>query len=142
MNQEKRERNKNNAFPQELGHIKHNEIFKNQNEKIFLEQCKFKFMYKIQVVYLLRISGLSLSSNGLPVMKAEVIGKLGLFQTSLNHVCTVQRVLVVRHGSDTPNTSLAGFVRILWTGRNREIGHFTAASCKRAYLGRRSDQPP
>ena len=33
MNQEKRERNKNKAFIQELGHIKHNEIFKNQNEK-------------------------------------------------------------------------------------------------------------
>ena len=39
MNQEKRERKKNKAFLQELGHIKHNinnEIFKNQNEKIFL----------------------------------------------------------------------------------------------------------
>ena len=33
MNQEKRERNKNKACLQELGHIKHKENFKNQNEK-------------------------------------------------------------------------------------------------------------
>ena len=66
MNQEKRERNKNKAFQQELGHIKHNEFFKNQNEKIFLERmkiCKFKFKKKIQVVNRLRIGGPSLSSN-------------------------------------------------------------------------------
>ena len=78
MNQEKRERNKNNAFLQELGHIKHNEIFKNQNEKIY-------FIIIIQVVNRLRIGGPSLSSKLLPQMKAEVVGKLGLFQINLNH---------------------------------------------------------
>ena len=36
MNQEKRERNKHKAFLQELGHIKHNENFKNQNEKKYV----------------------------------------------------------------------------------------------------------
>ena len=63
MNQEKRERNKNKACLQELGHIKLNEIFKNQNEKIFLEQCKFKFIKKIQVVNLLQIGSQSLSCH-------------------------------------------------------------------------------
>ena len=57
MNQEKRERNKTMPCFQELGHIKHNEIFKNQNEKIFLERCKFKFIKKFQVVKRLRIGG-------------------------------------------------------------------------------------
>ena len=81
MNQEKRERNKNKACLQELGHIKHNEIFKNQNEKnIFSLNLK-----KIQVVNRLRIGGPSLSSNLLPQLKAEVVGKLELFQTNLNH---------------------------------------------------------
>ena len=85
MNQEKHERNKNKACLQELGHIKLNENFKNQNEKIFLERCKFKFIKKIQVVNLLQIGGPSLSSKLLPQMKAEVIWKLGLFQINLNH---------------------------------------------------------
>ena len=49
MNQERRERNKNNAFLQELGHIKHNENFKNQDEKIFLERCKFIFIKKFKL---------------------------------------------------------------------------------------------
>ena len=35
MNQEKRERNKNKAFLQELEHIKHNEIFKKNEKNIF-----------------------------------------------------------------------------------------------------------
>ena len=86
MNQEKRERNKNNAFLHELEHIKQNENFKNQNEKMFLERCKFKFIKKIQVVNRLRICGPSLSFNLLQLMKAEVVGELGLFQTNSSHV--------------------------------------------------------
>ena len=49
MNQEKRERNKNKAFLQELGHIKHNEIFKNQNEKIYFIK-KFKLSTSFESV--------------------------------------------------------------------------------------------
>ena len=49
MNQEKRERNKNNAFPQELGYIKHNENFKNLIEIIFLERCKLKLKKKFKL---------------------------------------------------------------------------------------------
>ena len=80
MNQEKSERR--HCF-QELGHIKHNENFKNQNEKIFLERCKFKFK---------KNSSCQPASNRRPVfkfqvVKAEDIGELGLFQINLNHVC-------------------------------------------------------
>ena len=79
MNQETRERNKNKAFLQELGHIKHNEIFKNQNEK------------NIFSLNLKKNSSCQPASNlrpvfKLPQMKAEVVGKLGLFQINLNHV--------------------------------------------------------
>ena len=48
MNQEKRERNKNKAFLQELGHIEHSEIFKNQDEKntFSLNLKKFNYFMK------------------------------------------------------------------------------------------------
>jgi len=89
MNQEKREQNKNKSFVPGKSldtDIKHNEFFLNQNENIFLERCKFKYIYLNQVVNRLRIGGPSLSSKLLQLMKAEDIGELGLFQTNLSHV--------------------------------------------------------